>query len=71
MQKPVIVGIMLGTMAIMWWAALVFYYEGEYYSLPRVSMYLVVGAAVSLAVSLRNTGDKDKAERWYLKKGEL
>ena len=62
---------MLGTLSMLWWAGLVFYNKGEYYSIPQPSIYLLVGAAVVLVYSLRGMGRKDKAERWYLKKEEL
>jgi hypothetical protein len=71
MQKAIVVGLMLGTMALMWWAGLVFYYEGDYYSVPPVSVGLLLCALLSFAFSLRNTGDKDKAERWYLTREEV
>ena len=70
-QNTIVLGLILGTMAIMWWSALVFYYEGEYLSVPQVSVYLLIGAAVSFAYSLRHTGNRDSAERWYLKREEI
>ena len=71
MQKAIVFGLMLGTMGLLWWAALVFYFKGDYYSFPRISIALLIGALVAFAYSLKGTGDKDKAERWYLKSEEL
>jgi hypothetical protein len=62
---------MFGTLSLLWWTGLVFYYSGDYLGIPRISLYLLVCAGISFAVSLRGTRDKDRAERWYLTADEL
>jgi hypothetical protein len=71
LQKTIIIGLMFGTLSLLWWTGLVFYYSGDYYEIPRISLYLLVCAGISFAISLRGTRDKDRAERWYLTADEL
>jgi hypothetical protein len=71
LQKAIIIGLMLGTLSLLWWTGLVFYFEGEYLEIPRVSIVLLACAGIAFAYSLRGTGDKDKAERWYMTADEL
>ena len=71
MQKAIVIGLMLGTLSLLWWTGLVFYNSGDYYEVPRVSIFLLVCAGVAFALSLRGTGEKNKAETWYLSPDEL
>ena len=71
MQKAIVIGLMLGTLSLLWWTGLVFYFSGDYYEVPRVSLVLLGCAGIAFAYSLRGTRDKDKAERWYMTADEL
>jgi hypothetical protein len=62
---------MLGTLSLLWWTGLVFYYEGDYYEIPKISLFLLFCAVLAFAISLRGTGKRDRAEKWYLTADEL
>lgn len=71
MQKAIIIGLMLGTLSLLWWTGLVFYYEGDYYEIPQISLYLLVCAGITFAISLLGARKKDRVEKWYLTADEL
>lgn len=71
LQKYVVLGLMLATMSLLWWSALVFLHKGEYYDLPRPSLILLCAAGGAFAYSLKDARDKDPIERYYWRKEDL
>lgn len=71
LQRSIVIGLMLGTLSLLWWSAMVFLNEGDYTGLPVPSVLLLAGALMFFLLSLRGLRDKDPIERYYWKEEDL
>ena len=71
MPRSMSASLVLLSVSLLWWSAVVFLHKGDYLAVPKPSIILLLAAMAMAIYSLKGGGDKEGIERYLYRPEEL